>query len=279
MSLDPNLTPHKQKLMLALDFDSREKAEEWVHRLKAHVGFFKVGLQLFTKEGPELVRSIRARGGKIFLDVKYHDIPNTVARACEAAVSLNVDFINVHALGGKAMMKAAAEALAATAARMRLARPRLLAVTILTSHDARSVRQDIGLKGRPQAEVRRLALLAKAAGCDGVVCSPLEVGLVRQACGPAFIIVTPGVRPAGAEKQDQKRTLTAGQALAAGADYLVVGRPVTGAPDPLAAVQALAEDMRLAATAKAAKALRARPKAKPKAAGKRRSKTQSKGAR
>jgi orotidine-5'-phosphate decarboxylase len=249
MPPEPQLTPYKQKLMLALDFDSREKAEEWVHKLKAHVGFFKVGLQLFTKEGPELVRSIRARGGRIFLDVKYHDIPSTVAKACEAAAALGVDYVNVHALGGKAMMKAAAQSLKATALRMRLSAPRLLAVTILTSHDARSLRKDVGLKGRPDAEVKRLALLAKAAGCDGVVCSPREIKLVRAACGPKFIIVTPGVRAAGAPKQDQKRTLTAGQALAAGADFLVVGRPITAAPDPLEAVQALARDMQ-ATTAK-----------------------------
>lgn len=243
MPLEPSLTPYKQKLMLALDFDSREKAEDWVHRLKAHVGYFKVGLQLFTKEGPELVRSIRARGGKIFLDVKYHDIPNTVGRACESAAALGVDFVNVHALGGKAMMKGAAEALKATAERMRLPRTKLLAVTILTSHDGRSLKQEVGLRGKPEAEVKRLALMAKAAGCDGVVCSPREIKLVRAACGPGFVIVTPGVRAAGAPKQDQKRTLTAGQALAAGADFLVVGRPITGAADPLEAVQALARDM------------------------------------
>jgi len=244
MPMEPQLTPYKQKLMLALDVDSREKAEEWVHKLKVHIGFFKVGLQLFTKEGPELVRSIRARGGKIFLDVKYHDIPNTVAKACEAAAGLGVDFVNVHALGGKAMMKAAADALKATSERMRLPRPRLLAVTILTSHDAASVKKDIGLRGRPDAEVVRLALAAKAAGCDGVVCSPREIKLVRKACGAGFLIVTPGVRQAGGTKHDQKRTLTAGQALAAGADYLVVGRPITGAEDPQAAVQAIARDMR-----------------------------------
>jgi orotidine-5'-phosphate decarboxylase len=246
------LQPYKQRIMLALDVDSREKAEEWVHKLKPHIGFFKVGLQLFTKEGPELVRSIRARGGRIFLDVKYHDIPNTVAKACEAAVSLQVDFINVHALGGKAMMQAAAKALAATAERMRVPKPRLLAVTILTSHDGRSVKKDIGLKGKPEAEVKRLALAALAAGCDGVVCSPKEIGIVRKACGPKFVIVTPGVRPAGAAKQDQMRTLTAGQAVAAGADYLVVGRPITGSEDPAATVEALALDMK-AALDKAAK--------------------------
>lgn len=249
MDFDPNLTAHKRKLMLALDVDSREKAEEWVHKLKAHIGFFKVGLQLFTKEGPELVRSIRARGGRIFLDVKYHDIPNTVARACESAAGLGVDFVNVHALGGKAMMKAAAEALADTSARMRVPKPCLLAVTVLTSHDARALKQEVGLKGSPEAEVKRLALLAQASGCGGVVCSPLEIALVRKACGPDFVIVTPGVRPAGAPKHDQKRTLTAGQALVAGADYLVVGRPVTEAPDPVEAVLDLARDMHAAQAA------------------------------
>lgn len=246
MNFDPTLTPFKQKLMLALDVDSRERAEEWVHKLKAHVGYFKVGLQLFTKEGPELVRSIRARGGRIFLDVKYHDIPNTVAKACESAAALGVDFINVHALGGKAMMKAAAQSLEATSGRMRMSRPRLLAVTVLTSHDARSLSKEVGLRGRPDAEVLRLALLAKSAGCDGVVCSPLEIQRVRKACGPGFVIVTPGVRPPGAAKHDQKRTLGAGAALAAGADYLVVGRPITEATDPVDAVLALARDMQSA---------------------------------
>jgi orotidine-5'-phosphate decarboxylase len=258
MNFDPSLTPYKLKLMLALDVDSREKAEEWVHRLKAHVGFFKVGLQLFTKEGPELVRSIRARGGKIFLDVKYHDIPNTVAKACESATALGVDFVNVHALGGKAMMKAAAESLDATATRMRLPRPRLLAVTVLTSHDARALKEEVGLRSKPESEVVRLARSAKAAGCDGVVCSPQEVALVRKACGPDFVIVTPGVRPAGAPLHDQKRTLTAGQALAAGSDYLVVGRPITEAPDPVEAVLALAEDMKAADAARTAAASKPR---------------------
>jgi orotidine-5'-phosphate decarboxylase len=267
------LQPYKQRLMLALDVDSRERAEEWVHRMKPHLGFFKIGLQLFTKEGPELVRSIRARGGRIFLDVKYHDIPNTVARACESAVSLQVDFINVHALGGHAMMQGAAQALAKAAARMRVPKPRLLAVTILTSHDARSVRQDIGLRGKPEQEVKRLALLAQAAGCDGVVCSPQEIPIVRKACGPDFLIVTPGVRQAGASKQDQKRTLTAGQAIAAGADYLVVGRPITDAADPVEAVQALAEDMRSAAEKAAKRSARpARKKAAKKPPAKKKSK-------
>jgi orotidine-5'-phosphate decarboxylase len=254
--MQSDLNVYKQKLMVALDVDSREKAEEWVHRLRPHVGFFKVGLQLFTKEGPELVRSIRARGGRVFLDVKYHDSPNTVAKACEAAAALQVDFINVHALGGKAMMQGAAKALAEASARMRVPKPRLLAVTILTSHDGRSVKKDIGLKGKPESEVKRLALAAKAAGCDGVVCSPKEIKLVRAACGPQFLIVTPGVRAAGAPKQDQKRTLSAGQALAAGADYLVVGRPITEAADPVEAIQGLALDMQAKGKAPAKKGAR-----------------------
>jgi orotidine-5'-phosphate decarboxylase len=142
---------------------------------------------------------------------------------------------------------------------MRLPRPKLLAVTILTSHDARSLRQDVGLRGSPDAEVRRLALLAQAAGCDGVVCSPREVALVRKACGPNFVIVTPGVRPQGAPRQDQRRTLTAGQALAAGADHLVVGRPITEASDPLEVLQALARDMRDVAERLARRPTRSRP--------------------
>lgn len=252
MELD--LPQARQRLMLALDTDSREKAEEWVHRLRPQVGVFKVGLQLFTKEGPELVRSIRARGGHVFLDVKYHDIPNTVAKACESACSLGVDFVNVHALGGKAMIKAAAQALKDAAQRMRLAKPKLLAVTILTSHDAASVKKEIGLRRAPEAEVKRLALLAKAAGADGVVCSPREIGVVRKACGPAFIIVTPGIRAAGGPKQDQRRTLTAAQAISRGADYLVIGRPITGAPDPSDAAFKLVQEI-AAALAKRTKAV------------------------
>ncbi len=241
MELD--LPQARQRLMLALDTDSREKAEEWVHRMRPQVGVFKVGLQLFTKEGPELVRSIRARGGHVFLDVKYHDIPNTVARACEAACSLGVDFVNVHALGGKAMIKAAALALKDSAARMRLPKPKLLAVTILTSHDATSLKKEVGLRKTPEAEVKRLALLAQSAGADGVVCSPREIAVVRKACGKDFIIVTPGIRAAGGAKQDQRRTLTAAQAIARGADYLVIGRPITGAADPSDAATKLVQEI------------------------------------
>lgn len=244
--MTPNPVSAKSRLMIALDVDSREKAEEWVHRMKLHVGFFKVGLQLFTFAGAEMVRSIRARGGRIFLDVKYHDIPNTVARACESCCTMGIDFVNVHALGGKAMIRAAADSLKESSHRMRVQKPVLLAVTILTSHDAKSLRNDVGLKGKPEKEVVRLALMAQSAGAEGVVCSPREIEAVRKACGPNFVIVTPGIRPAGAAKQDQKRTLTAGQAIAKGADYLVVGRPITGAADPVEAAKGMIAEMQAA---------------------------------
>ena len=236
----------KNRLMVALDVDSRERAEEWVHKLKLHAGYFKMGLQLFTLAGAEMVRSIRARGGRIFLDVKYHDIPNTVAKACESCCTMGIDFVNVHALGGKEMIKAAAMSLKVNSARMRVHKPMLLAVTILTSHDSKSLRHDVGLKGTPEKEVVRLAKMAQSAGAEGVVCSPREVAAVRKACGPKFVIVTPGIRGAGAPKQDQKRTLSASQAINKGADYLVVGRPIMGALDPVEAAKAIVVEMQKA---------------------------------
>jgi orotidine-5'-phosphate decarboxylase len=243
---EPKGVNAKSRLMLALDLDSREKAEEWVHKLKLHSGYFKVGLQLFTLAGAEMVRSIRARGGRIFLDVKYHDIPHTVAKACESCCTMGIDFVNVHALGGKAMIKAAAQSLKESSARMRVQKPVLLAVTILTSHDSKTLREELGLRGSPAKEVLRLAKMAQQAGAEGVVCSPKEIEAVRKACGESFIIVTPGIRASGAPKQDQKRTLSAGQAVAKGADYLVLGRPIMGAPDPVEAARAIVAEMQLA---------------------------------
>jgi orotidine-5'-phosphate decarboxylase len=236
----------KERLIVALDTDTREKAEEWVHRLKLHVGLFKIGLQLFTKEGAELVRSIHKRGAGIFLDVKYHDIPTTVGLACEAACSLRVALINVHALGGAAMIKAAAQALKTASARMFVPKPRLLAVTVLTSHNQASLRREVGLSRTVKSEVLRLAVMAKKAGAEGVVCSPQEITAVRKACGKDFLIVTPGIRPAFAPKNDQQRTLTAGEAIAKGADYLVVGRPILAAPDPVAAAKSIVAEMQAA---------------------------------
>jgi orotidine-5'-phosphate decarboxylase len=195
---------------------------------------FKVGSQLFTAAGPSLVRELTRAGRRVFLDLKYHDIPNTVASAVRAAGDLGVTLIDVHALGGAAMIEAAATA-----------RPRdahLLAITILTSHDQATL-SGIGLSGSLADNVRRLALLAQAAGADGVVASPLEVALIREACGSGFLIVTPGIRPAGTQLHDQARAATPAAALAAGASYLVVGRPITGVEDPAAAAEAILREM------------------------------------
>ena len=238
-----NMNEARDKLMVALDLETREQAELAISNLKTQVGYFKVGLQLFTKEGADLVRSVRKRGGKVFLDVKYHDIPTTVELACRAACSLGVDFINVHALGGRAMIAGAVKGLKEGSARMHLPRPRLLAVTILTSHDARSLKSEVGLKLSPEKEVIRLAVNAKKAGADGVVCSAREVAAVRKACGPRFVIVTPGIRPSGASRQDQKRVVTPAQAIASGSDFLVVGRPILKAADPASAARAVVAEI------------------------------------
>jgi orotidine-5'-phosphate decarboxylase len=225
----------RDRLIVALDVPQRDVARALVERLAGHVGLFKVGSQVFTAAGPQLVREIVGRGEKVFLDLKFHDIPNTVAGAVASATRLGVSLVDVHGLGGRAMMEAAVGALPAMGTR-------LLAVTILTSHDEETL-GEIGVNGSMAESVRRLALLAKEAGADGVVASPHEVGLVREACGSDFLIVTPGIRPAGAALGDQARAATPAAALAAGADYLVVGRPITGAADPAAAADAIVREM------------------------------------
>jgi orotidine-5'-phosphate decarboxylase len=196
---------------------------------------FKVGQQLFTAAGPAFVRGLTSRGASVFLDLKYHDIPNTVASAVAAAASLGVSLLDVHALGGLEMMRAA------VAARQG-AGTRLLAITVLTSHDESSLAR-LGLSGGVRACVRRLALLAREAGMDGVVASPHEVELIRKACGGDFLVVTPGIRPAGAKLGDQARAATPAVALRAGASYLVVGRPIIEAADPAEAARAILAEM------------------------------------
>jgi orotidine-5'-phosphate decarboxylase len=225
----------RDRLVVALDVPQRDAALALVDRLAGHVGLFKVGSQVFTAAGPEIVREIVGRGEKVFLDLKFHDIPNTVAGAVSSASRLGVSLVDVHGLGGRAMMEAAVGALPAMGTR-------LLAITILTSHDEDTL-GEIGVNGSMAESVRRLALLAKDAGTDGVVASPHEVTLVREACGSDFLIVTPGIRPAGAAPGDQARAATPAAALAAGADYLVVGRPITGAADPAAAADAIVREM------------------------------------
>jgi orotidine-5'-phosphate decarboxylase len=228
------MTP-RERLIVALDVPQAEAARELVDRLKGRVGLFKVGSQAFTAAGPELVREIVARGERVFLDLKFHDIPNTVAGAVASTAALGVSLATVHGLGGRAMLEAAAGALPAMGTK-------LLAITILTSHDEGTL-GEIGVGGRVADSVKRLALLARDAGMDGVVASPHEVAIVREACGPGFLIVTPGIRPAGAATGDQARSATPAAALAAGADYLVVGRPITGAKDPAAAADAIVREM------------------------------------
>jgi orotidine-5'-phosphate decarboxylase len=228
----------RDRLIVALDVPKPDDARALVDRLAGHVGLFKVGSQIFTLAGPVLVREIVARGQRVFLDLKFHDIPNTVAGAVASASRLGVSLVDVHGLGGRAMMEAAAGALPAMGTR-------LLAVTILTSHDEETL-DEIGVNGSMAESVRRLALLAKEAGADGVVASPHEVAIVREACGSGFLIVTPGIRPAGAAPGDQARAATPAAALAAGADYLVVGRPITAAADPAAAADAIVDEMEAA---------------------------------
>ena len=225
----------QDRLIVALDVPDAAGARALVAALSGSVGLFKVGSQLFTAAGPELVRELVGRGEKVFLDLKYHDIPNTVASAVSGACRLGVSLVDVHALGGRAMLEAAVGALPALGSR-------LLAITVLTSHDASSLEQ-LGLGGGLEESVRRLALLAQDAGVDGVVASPHEVSLIREACGPDFLIVTPGIRPAGGERHDQARAATPAAALAVGADYVVVGRPITQAPDPAAAAAAIVAEL------------------------------------
>jgi orotidine-5'-phosphate decarboxylase len=225
----------RDRLVVALDVATPADASALVDRLDGLVGMFKVGSQLFTATGPDFVRSLVGRGEKVFLDLKYHDIPNTVAGAVSAACQLGVSLVDVHALGGKAMMEAAVGAMPAMGTR-------LLAITVLTSHDAASL-AELGLAADAAAEVRRLALLAHAAAVDGVVASPQEVPIVREACGNDFLVVTPGIRPAGARAGDQARAATPAAALKAGADLLVVGRPITEASDPAAAARAILREM------------------------------------
>ena len=225
----------KDRLILALDVADAEAARHLVTRFAGRVGLFKVGSQLFTAAGPAFVSEVVASGEKVFLDLKYHDIPNTVAGAVGGAARLGVALLTVHALGGREMLEAAAGALPAMGTR-------LLAITVLTSHDDRSL-DALGLGGGVGDSVRRLSLLARDAGADGVVASPHEVALVREACGPDFLIVTPGIRPRGSAPGDQARAATPAAALAAGADYLVVGRPILEAPDPEAALAAILEEV------------------------------------
>jgi orotidine-5'-phosphate decarboxylase len=233
----------KDRLVLALDVDNDREAIGLVSELKEFVGMFKVGHQLFTSFGPDIVRKIINMGSRVFLDLKYHDIPNTVAKASAEAVKLGVSIMNVHALGGLDMMKAASESVRETAEKRGLPRPLVLAVTVLTSMGEQSLRKELKITRSLQREVSHLARLAQRAGMQGVVASPQEIKMLRRSIRGGFIILTPGVRPTWAGKDDQKRTMTPGEAVAAGADYIVIGRPVLKAPDRRGAVEKILDEI------------------------------------
>ncbi|HBU28821.1 MAG: orotidine 5'-phosphate decarboxylase [Thiobacillus sp. GWE1_62_9] len=225
------------KIIVALDYADAASALALVERLDPALCRLKMGKELFTAAGPDLVRALVARGFEVFLDLKFHDIPNTVAAACRAAASLGVWMMNVHASGGRRMMEAAREALA------DLPHPPLLiAVTVLTSMSAEDL-GEVGVAGSPADQVLRLARLTQACKLDGVVCSAQEATLLRADLGTDFRLVTPGIRPAGADTGDQRRVMTPVEALRAGATDLVIGRPITAAPDPLAALQQIRSDI------------------------------------
>jgi orotidine-5'-phosphate decarboxylase len=227
----------ESRVIVALDYPEAAPALALAARLDPRLCRVKVGKELYTAAGPALVGKLREAGFEIFLDLKYHDIPNTAAAACAAAADLGVWMVNVHALGGRAMMSAAREALD-----KRPRRPRLVAVTVLTSMGAAEMK-DVGLAGDAEEAVLRLARLAEGCGLDGVVCSPQEAPALRARLGESFLLVTPGVRPATAAKEDQQRVATPRQALAGGADYLVIGRPITRASDPPAALRAILDEI------------------------------------
>lgn len=238
----------RDRLILALDVPTPDEALALAGRFRGRLAWAKVGTELFTAAGPSLVRQLEDRGLKIFLDLKFHDIPNTVARAAAAATELGVAMFNVHASGGREMMAGAVEAAHSRALALGVVPPLVIAVTVLTSIDQETLNREVGLAGGVADHVERLALAARDAGCDGVVASPLEVERIKAACGPTFVTVTPGVRPRGNDAGDQRRTLTPGEALQAGSDYLVVGRPITRALDSVAALESILSEMEEAAS-------------------------------
>jgi orotidine-5'-phosphate decarboxylase len=233
------------QLLVALDVDSGERAIQLVDALRGLAGGFKIGNRLFTGEGPALVRRIVDANARVFLDLKYHDIPNTVEQAVEAAVATGAWMINVHASGGSAMMQAAARAARESSAKLGRPVPLMIGVTVLTSMDHEALRA-VGVERPVLDQVIALARLTQQAGLQGVVASARETAAIRQACGPDFQIVTPGIRgaSAGAERNDQSRTMGPAEAIRAGASFIVVGRPIIAAQDPRAAAEAIVQELR-----------------------------------
>jgi len=233
----------EERLIVALDVDTEKKALEIVDKLKNDTRFFKVGFELFSSCGPSIVAKVMGKGCEVFLDLKFHDIPNTVAKAAASITRLGAFMFNVHGLGGHEMMKKANAASLAEADKLKIAKPKIIAVTVLTSMDEDALKK-VGVEAGVKKEVIRLAHLAKESGLDGVVASPEETSLIRDALGPDFLIVTPGVRPLWAAAGDQKRITTPSEAVRRGADFIVVGRPITDAPDMVEAAGKIIEEIR-----------------------------------
>jgi len=232
----------RERLIVALDLDDLEAATELVRSLAREVGMFKIGKQLFTHAGPQAVRLIQSLGGEIFLDLKFHDIPNTVAKAAIEATRLGVKMFNVHASGSLEMMRLTVKEVERVSRQQKLRRPIMLGVTVLTSLGQEDL-QRLGVEHKIADQVVRLALLTKEAGMDGVVASPHEVADIRQACGQRFVIVTPGIRPADSQRNDQQRVMTPADAVRAGVDYIVVGRPILEAKNPIMAAREIVAEM------------------------------------
>ena len=242
----------RERLVLALDVNNFKRAEELVDKLTDYVGVFKIGNQLFTAEGTKVIKVVQEKGGKVFLDLKFHDIPNTVARAAEVVSKLGVYIFDIHTSGGYEMMKATVEASKKLSFALGISKPLILGVTLLTSINQEILEKEIGIKKSLEEQVVHLAKLAEAAGLDGVVASPWEIKALRAACGEGFVILTPGIRPvclcvncrqAGKSDDDQKRIMTPQEAIKLGADFIVIGRPITNATNPVKASQEILKEM------------------------------------
>ena len=233
----------KDRIILALDVPDYEEAVRIAYKFEEHIEIFKVGSELFTAVGPEIIKKINSMGKKVFLDLKYHDIPNTVSGAAAAAMELGVFMFNVHTLGGFEMMKKTTQTLIEISLKKNIPRPKLIGVTILTSIDQNILNNELGIGQRLSSQVKHLSALALRAGLDGVVASPQELEIIRGHCGCGFLIVTPGIRPSWTSKDDQRRTMTPKEALKKGADYLVLGRAVISQPDPLSALALIEKEV------------------------------------
>ncbi len=233
----------RERIILALDIADYDEALDIIQKFKEHIDIFKVGHELFTSAGPEIVKKINSMGKKVFLDLKYHDIPNTVSKSALAAAQLGVFMFNVHTLGGLEMMKQAAQTLVEFSLKKNIAKPRLLGITILTSIDQAALRDELGIVQSMRTQVKHLAGLALKAGLDGVIASPQDIETIRSHCNHGFLIVTPGIRPLWTPQDDQKRTMTPKKAIRRGADYIVIGRAIMSQPDPVKALKQIENEI------------------------------------